>query len=52
MERGIALAAPALDAILWLGERVARITTADDPGYDPPRPPAPDSPVRAKAARP
>jgi hypothetical protein len=50
IERGIRLAAPALDAVLWVGERIARTLGREDPGYDPPRLPAPDSPVRGRRA--
>jgi hypothetical protein len=46
IERGIRIAAPALDAVLWVGERIARTLGREDPGYDPPRLPAPDSPAR------
>lgn len=46
IERGIGLAAPALDALLWVGDRIARVVERDDPGYDPPRAPAPDALVR------
>ena len=49
LERVIGLAAPALDAVLWVGDRVARTVQRDDPGYDPPRAPAPDSIVRGGA---
>lgn len=42
VERLIGLAAPALDAVLWAGERLSRVVAGDEP----PRPPAPDSPVR------
>jgi hypothetical protein len=50
IERGIAIAAPALDALLWAGDRLSRIVEGDDPAYDPPRPPAPDSLVRRGSA--
>jgi hypothetical protein len=49
VEHGISLAAPALDALLWAGDRLSRIVERDDPSYDPPRSPAPDSPVRRGA---
>lgn len=46
LERVIGLAAPALDAVLWVGDRISRTVQREDPGYDPPRPPAADSIVR------
>ena len=52
IERGIRLAAPALDLVLWAGDRFSRVIGREDPGYEPARPPAPDSPVRADASRP
>ncbi len=51
LERVIGLAAPALDAVLWVGDRISRTVSKDDPSYDPPRPPAADSIVR-RGARP
>lgn len=49
IEQGLRIAAPALDALLWAGERIARLTDREDPAYEPARAPAPDSPVRAGA---
>jgi hypothetical protein len=51
IECGIRLAAPLLDAVLWAGEQIARVAGREDSGYDPPRRPAPDSPVRTGARR-
>jgi hypothetical protein len=48
-ERVIGLAAPALDAVLWVGDKFSRVVDRGDASYDPPRPPAPDSLVRASA---
>ncbi len=52
IERGIRLAAPSLDAVLWAGERLSRLLERDDPDYDPPRPPAADSHVRRPGSSP
>lgn len=52
IERGIRLVAPALDLLLWAGERLSRIVQRDDPSYDPAQPPARDSPVRTGTGRP
>ncbi len=49
IEGVIRLASPVLDLVLWSADRVSRIVERDDPAYDPPRPPAPDSPVRRGA---
>lgn len=51
-ERVIGWAAPGLDAVLWVGDRISRVVDRGDAAYDQPRPPAPDSPVRRGAARP
>jgi type IV secretory pathway ATPase VirB11/archaellum biosynthesis ATPase len=37
VETVIRLAAPALDAVLAVGERVSRVVERDDPEYYPPR---------------
>jgi hypothetical protein len=51
VEKAIGFAAPALDAVLWVGDRLSRIVDRGDPGYDPPRPPAADSIVRRGRSR-
>jgi hypothetical protein len=48
VERVIGLMAPALDLVLWAGERISRIVEPEDHEYYPPRqtsleaPPKPD----------
>jgi hypothetical protein len=37
VERVIRLAAPALDAVLAVGERISRLVDTEDPEYYPPR---------------
>jgi hypothetical protein len=49
LERGIRLAAPGLNALLWAGERLSKLVEPEDVEYYPPRmtrgePPPPSSP--------
>lgn len=46
IEALIRLAAPALDLLLAVGDRVSRVAQREDEDYYPPRPIGPDSPVR------
>ena len=51
MEGLIRLAAPALDLVLAVGERVSRIVEPDDVEYYPPRATAAEPPPPAPGAR-
>jgi hypothetical protein len=47
----IGLAAPALDAVLWLGEKLSWRVEPDEGDYTPPRPLDSSSPLRGGSTR-
>jgi hypothetical protein len=50
LEAVIGLAAPALDLLLWAGERVSRVAGRNEPPPEPPHRPDPSELERARSA--